>query len=60
MLRSFRQDYFFVSFCFVLKMCFSLPQLFVFWFDVLSVAVFVIGDRFVKKPTCAEIFILVY
>ena len=29
-------------------MCFSLPQLFVL-FDVLSVAVFVISDRFVKK-----------
>ena len=30
-------------------MYFSLPQLFVFLFDVLSVAVFVIRDRFVKK-----------
>ena len=29
------------------------PQLFVFLFNVLSVAVFVIRDRFVKKPTCA-------
>ena len=39
--------------CFVLKMYFSLPQLFVL-FDVLSVAVFVIKDRFVtEKPTCA-------
>ena len=41
---------------FFLKMSFSLPQLFVFLFDVLSVvsvAVFVIRDRFVKKPTCA-------
>ena len=37
------------SFCFVLKMYFSLPQLFVFLFDVLSVSVFVIRDRFVKK-----------
>ena len=36
------------SFCFVLKMYFSLPQLFVL-FDVLSVTVFVIRDRFVKK-----------
>ena len=35
--------------CFVLKMYFSLPQLFVFLFDVLSVAVFVIRYRFVKK-----------
>ena len=40
------------SFCFVLKMHFSLLQLFV-WFDVLSVTVFVIRDRFVKKLTCA-------
>ena len=40
------------SFCFVLKMYFSLPQLFVL-FDVLSVTVFVIRDRFVKKLTCA-------
>ena len=38
---------------FFLKMCFSLPQLFVFLFDVLTVAVFVIRDRFLKKPTCA-------
>ena len=30
-------------------MYFILPQLFVFLFDVLSVAVFVIRDRFVKK-----------
>ena len=30
-------------------MYFNLPQLFVFLFDVLSVAVFVIRDRFVKK-----------
>ena len=30
-------------------MYFSLPQLFVFLLDVLSVAVFVIRDRFVKK-----------
>ena len=37
-----------ILFCFALKMYFSLPQLFVF-FDVLSVAVFVIRDRFVKK-----------
>ena len=37
-------------------MYFSLPQLFVFLFDALRVAVFVIRDRFVKnflKPTCA-------
>ena len=32
-----------------LSSSFSLPQLFVFLFDVLSVAVFVIRDRFVKK-----------
>ena len=38
---------------FVLKVYFSLPQFFVFLFDVLSVAVFVIRDRSVKKPTCA-------
>ena len=37
------------NFCFILKMYFSLPQLFVFLFDVLSVAVFVIRERFVKK-----------
>ena len=39
------------NFCFrfVLKMYFSLQQLFVFLFDVLSVAVFVIRDRFVNK-----------
>ena len=43
----------FFVFCFVLKMYFSLPQLFVFLFDVLSVAVFVIRDTCVKKPTCA-------
>ena len=36
-------------FCFVLKMYFSLQQLFVFLFDVLSVAVFAIRDRFVKR-----------
>ena len=30
-------------------MYFTLPQLFVFLFDALSVAVFVIRDRFVKK-----------
>ena len=35
-------------------MYFSLPQLFVLLFDVLSVSVFVLRDRFVKKkPTCA-------
>ena len=41
-------------FCFVLKMYFSLPQLFVFLFDILNVAVFVSRGRlnFVKKPTC--------
>ena len=50
MFRSVRNSF---MFCFVLKMYFSLPQLFVFLFDVLSVAVFVIRDRFVKKPTCA-------
>ena len=38
-----------IVFCFVLKMYFSLPQLFVFLFDLLSIAVFVIRDRFVKK-----------
>ena len=38
-----------IVFCFVLQMYFSLPQLFVFFFDVLSVAVFVVRDRFVKK-----------
>ena len=37
---------------FFLKMNFSLPQLFVFLFDVLSIAVFAIRDRSVKKPTC--------
>ena len=37
------------NFCFVLKMRSSLPQLFVFLFDVWSVAVFVIRDRFVKN-----------
>jgi len=37
------------SFCFVLKMYSTLPQLFVFLFDVLSVAVFVIRDRSVRK-----------
>ena len=37
------------NFLCVLKMYFSLPQLFVFLFDVLSVAEFVIRDRFVKK-----------
>ena len=35
-------------FCLILKMFFSLPQLFVL-FDVLGVAVFVIRDRFVNK-----------
>ena len=34
-------------------MYYSLPQLFVFLLDVLSVAVFVIRDRFVRKLTCA-------
>ena len=34
-------------------MYFRLSQLFLFLFDVLSVAVYVIRDRFVKKPTCA-------
>ena len=34
---------------FVLKMYLSLPQLFVFLFDVLSVAVFAIKDTFIKK-----------
>ena len=38
-----------IVFCFVLKMYFSLPQLFVYLYDVLSVAVLVIRDRFVKK-----------
>ena len=32
--------------CFVLKIYFSLPQLFVFLFDVLSVAVFVMREHF--------------
>ena len=50
MSRSFRQYNFIFL---VLKMYFSLPQLFVFLFDILSVAAFVIRDRFVKKPTCA-------
>ena len=36
-----------------LSLSLSLPQLFVFLFDVLNVAVFVIRDRFVKKPTSA-------
>ena len=57
MLRSFRQK----LFCFVLKIYFSLPQLFVMLLDILSVAVFVLRNRFVKrkvkkkkkKPTCA-------
>ena len=38
------------------KIFFSLPQLFVFLFDVLSVAVFVIRDRFVKKPMCLNLY----
>ena len=42
-----------IAYCVVLKMYFSLPQLFVLLFDVLSVAVFVIRDRLVKKQTCA-------
>ena len=33
--------------------CFSLAYLIEFLFDVLSVAVFVIRDRFLKKPTRA-------
>ena len=42
---------------FVLKMYFSLPQLFVFLFDVLSVAVFFIRDRFVKKANmCLNLY----
>ena len=46
------------SFCFVLEMYFSLPQLFVFLFDVLSAAMFVIRDRFVKKkkPACLNLY----
>ena len=36
-----------------LKMYFSLLRVFVSLFDVLSVAVFVIRDRFAEKPTCA-------
>ena len=43
---------FFFFFFLLLKMYFSLPQLFVFLFEVLSVAVFVIRDRFVKRSTC--------
>ena len=39
-------------FGFVLKMYFTLLQLFAL-FGILSVAMFVIRDRFVKKPTCA-------
>ena len=46
MLQSFRPG---IAFCFVLQMYFSLPQLFVFLFDLLNVAVFVIRERFVKK-----------
>ena len=57
MLRSFRQQQLFALF--VLKMHFSLPQLFVFFFDVLSVVVFVIRERFAKNPTCALIVMLV-
>ena len=37
-----------LRFCFILKMYFSLPQLFVFLSDVFSVAVFVIRDKFVN------------
>ena len=37
-------------------MYFSLPQLFVFLFDVLCVGVFAISDRFVKKnPTSNKV-----
>ena len=43
----------------MINLYFSLPRLFVFLFDVLNVAVYVIRDKFVKKPTCAYIFILV-
>ena len=50
MLGSFRQ---FKFFGFVLKMYFRFPQLFVFLLDILSIAVFVTRNRFVKKPTCA-------
>ena len=44
---------------FLLKMYFSLPQLFVFLFDVLRVAVFVIRDRLVKKHDLSLSLILV-
>ena len=46
--RDRESNNFIVYFCFVHKMYFSLPQLCVM-FDVLSVAVFVIKDRFVKS-----------
>ena len=46
-----------IVFSFVLRMYFSLPQLFVFLFDVMSVAVFVIRNRFVKKADlCLNLF----
>ena len=57
--RAREQTAFKQFFCFVLKMYFSLPQLFVFLFDVLSVAVFVIRDRFVKKEE-AELCLNLY
>ena len=37
-------------------MYFSLLHALAFLFDVLSVAVFVIRDRFVKKPTCLNLY----
>ena len=43
----------FLSLCLSLFLSHSLTWLFVFLFDVLSVAVFVIKDKFMKKPTCA-------
>ena len=42
-----------ISFRFVFKSFFSLAYLIEFLSDVLSVAVFVIRDRFAKKPTRA-------
>ena len=47
------------SLLFFFMVYFCLPQLFVFLFDILSVAVFVIWDRFVKKTKADMCFILV-
>ena len=61
MLRHFRHEYFILFCCLifvvVLKVYFSLPRLFVFLFDVLSVAVFVSRDRFVKNKIKADSFL---